>query len=154
VVALQVLAQSSSLAKGDFEEFYHRAKNTGLAEPSWIALFEPGGRVLFNTLVPYGVILPNSNRPDVLQRIQETRKPHVSDLFAGSLTGQRLVTIDAPSRRSFGINGSPATGMPRCSIAAERSWPAPDHRSDTWGGLQAPMFRTPLRPHRKDISRA
>jgi PAS domain S-box-containing protein len=96
VVALQVLAQSSSLAKGDFEEFYHRAKNTGLAEPSWIALFEPGGRVLFNTLVPYGVILPNSNRPDVLRRIQETRKPHVSDLFAGSLTGQRLVTIDAP----------------------------------------------------------
>jgi two-component sensor histidine kinase/PAS domain-containing protein len=96
VVALQVLAQSSSLARGDFEEFYYQAKNTGLAEPSWIALSEPGGRVLFNTHLPYGVILPNSNRPDVLRRVQETRKPHVSDLYVGSLTGQRLIIIDAP----------------------------------------------------------
>lgn len=96
VVAVQVLAQSTSLARGDLEEFYRRAKNTGLAEPSWIALFEPGGRALFNTRVPYGVTLPNSNRPDVLRRVQETRKPHVSDLHVGSLTGQRLITIDAP----------------------------------------------------------
>jgi PAS domain S-box-containing protein len=95
-VALQVLAQSSSLARGDFEDFYHRAKNTGLAEPSWIALFEPGGRTVFNTRVPYGVILPNSNRPELLRRVQETRRPLVSDLYVGSLTGQRLVTIDAP----------------------------------------------------------
>jgi PAS domain S-box-containing protein len=96
VVALQVLAQSSSLARGDFEEFYDRTKTTGLAEPSWIALFEPSGRNLFNTRVPYGVILPNSNRPEVLQRVRETRKPHVSNLYVGSLTGQRLITIDAP----------------------------------------------------------
>jgi PAS domain S-box-containing protein len=96
VVALQVLAQSSSLARGDFEEFYGRAKTTSLAEPSWIALFEPSGRNLFNTRVPYGVILPNSNRLDVLRRVRETRKPHVSNLYVGSLTGQRLITIDAP----------------------------------------------------------
>ena len=96
VVALQVLAQSSSLARGDFEEFYQRAKNTPLSEPSWMALFEPEGRVIFNTRVPYGVILPNSNRPDVLQRVQESRKPHVSDLYVGSLTGERLIIIDAP----------------------------------------------------------
>lgn len=96
VVALQVMAQSSSLPRGDFEEFYHRAKNTGLAQPSWIALIEPGGRVLFNTRVPYGVILPSSRRPDVLRLVEETRKPQVSDLYVGSLTGQRLITIDVP----------------------------------------------------------
>ncbi len=96
VLALQVLAHSSSLARGDFEEFYDRAKTSGLEEPSWIALFEPSGRVIFNTRVPYGVKLPNSNRMDALQRVQETRKPYVSDLYVGSLTGQRLITIDAP----------------------------------------------------------
>ncbi|WP_262271225.1 sensor histidine kinase [Microvirga yunnanensis] len=96
VVALQVLAQSSSLARGDLAEFYQQTKNTGLADPSWIALFEPGGRVLFNTRVPFGVTLPNSNRPDALRLVQETRKPHVSDLYVGSLTGQRLITIDVP----------------------------------------------------------
>ncbi|MDG2571186.1 cache domain-containing protein, partial [Vibrio parahaemolyticus] len=96
VLALQILAHSSSLARGDFEEFYHRAKASGLEEPSWVALFEPGGRAVFNTRVPYGVILPNSNRPDALRRVAETRKPYVSDLYAGSLTGQRLITTDAP----------------------------------------------------------
>jgi len=96
VVALQVLAQSTSLPKGDFEEFYHRAKNTGLAEPSWVALSEPDGRMLFNTRVPYGVVLQNSQRPEALRLVQETRRPHVSDLYIGSLTGQRLIAIDVP----------------------------------------------------------
>lgn len=96
VLALQVLAQSPSLAKGEFEEFYRQAKNAGLTEPSWISLFEPGGRVLFNTFVPYGAQLPNSKRLDVLRQVQETRKPHVSNLYVGSLTGQRLITIDVP----------------------------------------------------------
>lgn len=96
VLALQVLARSLSLAGGDFEGFYRRAKQAGLADPSWVALFEPGGRTIFNTRVPYGVRLPDSNRPDVLRKVQETRAPHVSDLYVGSLTGQRLITIDVP----------------------------------------------------------
>jgi PAS domain S-box-containing protein len=96
VLALRVLSQSPTLANGDFESFYKRVKDVGLADPSWIALFEPSGRTMFNTRVPYGVRLPNSNRSDVLRQVQETREPHVSNLYTGSLTGQRLITIDAP----------------------------------------------------------
>jgi len=96
VVALQVLSRSPSLARGDFEEFYRLAKGTSLVQPSWTVLSEPDGRILFNTRVPYGVTLANSRRPDVLRRVQETRNPYVSDLYVGSLTGQRLVTVDVP----------------------------------------------------------
>jgi PAS domain S-box-containing protein len=96
VLALQILAQSPALAEGNIEGFYRQAKGAALAEPSWIALFEVGGRNLFNTRMPYGIGLPNSNRPDVLRQVQDSRRPHVSDLYTGSLTGQRLITIDVP----------------------------------------------------------
>jgi two-component sensor histidine kinase/PAS domain-containing protein len=96
VLALRVLSQSPTLASGDFEGFYNRVRDVGLADPSWIALFEPSGRTILNTRVPYGVQLPNSNRSDVLRQVGETRRAHVSDLYTGSLTGQRLITIDAP----------------------------------------------------------
>ncbi|MEE1656721.1 HWE histidine kinase domain-containing protein [Microvirga sp. CF3062] len=96
VLALRVLSQSPTLAHGDFEGFYNRVKDLGLADPSWIALFEPSGRAILNTRVPYGVHLPTSNRAAVLRQVQETRRPYVSDLYVGSLTGQRLITIDVP----------------------------------------------------------
>jgi len=70
VLAMRVLSQSPTLANGDFESFYNRVKDVGLADPSWIALFEPSGRVIFNTRVPYGVRLPNSNRLDALRQVQ------------------------------------------------------------------------------------
>ncbi|MFC1456098.1 sensor histidine kinase [Microvirga arabica] len=96
VLAMRVLSQSPTLASGDFEAFYRRVKDVGLADPSWIALFEPSGRTLFNTSVPYGVRLPDSNRTDALRQVQETRRARVSDLYVGSLTGQRLIAIDVP----------------------------------------------------------
>jgi PAS domain S-box-containing protein len=96
VLVMRVLAQSPTIASGDFEGFYRRVKDARLADPFWIALFEPDGRTVFNTRVPYGVRLPDSNRPEVLRQVRETREPHVSDLYTGALSGQRLITIDAP----------------------------------------------------------
>lgn len=96
VLVMRVLAQSPTIASGDFEAFYSRVKDARLADPFWIALFEPDGRTVFNTRVPYGVRLPDSNRMDVLRQVRETREPHVSNLYTGSLSGERLITIDAP----------------------------------------------------------
>ncbi|MBM1174865.1 sensor histidine kinase [Microvirga arabica] len=96
VLVMRVLAQSPTLASGDFEGFYRRVKDVRLADPFWIALFEPDGRTVFNTRVPYGVRLPDSNRVDVLRQVRDTREPHVSNLYTGSLSGERLITIDAP----------------------------------------------------------
>ena len=96
VLALRVLARSPSLARGEFDIFYDEAKGAGFAEPYWVSLFEPQGKALFNTFLPYGAMLPNSNRPEVMRQVRETRKPFISDLYTGSLTGQRLITINVP----------------------------------------------------------
>ncbi|WP_457089042.1 sensor histidine kinase [Microvirga sp. P5_D2] len=94
--ALRILALSQSLRQGDFAAFYEQVWQVGLAKPSWIALTEPNGHVIFNTRLPYGVKLPDNSRPDVIKRLVETRKPQLSDLQTGQFSGRPLVLLDVP----------------------------------------------------------
>jgi PAS domain S-box-containing protein len=95
-IGLRILALSPHLRNGDFAAFHRQALEARLADPSWIALFEPGGRILLNTRLPYGSPLADSIRTETLRRIQDTRKAELSDLFLGPATGQFLVTLDVP----------------------------------------------------------
>jgi two-component sensor histidine kinase/PAS domain-containing protein len=95
-VALRVLALSPSIRSGDFAAFHRQASEAGVANPFWVALIEPGGRIVLNTRVPYGDFQPDSTRLEVLRRIQETRRAELSDLYVGPVTGQSLVTLDVP----------------------------------------------------------
>ncbi|WP_166802507.1 sensor histidine kinase [Microvirga pakistanensis] len=95
-MALRVLALSPHIANRDFAAFHKQAQEAGLAAPSWVALIEPGGEVLLNTRVPYGSPLLHSRREDLFRKVQETRKPQVSDLHTAPITGQAIITIDMP----------------------------------------------------------
>jgi two-component sensor histidine kinase/PAS domain-containing protein len=95
-IGMQVLAQSPHIQSGDFAAFHRQALDTPLADPAWIALFEPGGRTLLNTRVAYGTPLSDSLRPEVLRRVQETRAANLSDLYTGPATGLTIVTLDLP----------------------------------------------------------
>ena len=95
-IGMRVLAQSPHIQNGDFAAFHRQALKTPLAEPAWIALFEPGGRTLLNTRVVYGTPLPNSVRLEALRRVQETRAPYLSDLYVGAATGLTIATLDFP----------------------------------------------------------
>lgn len=95
-MALRVLSLSPHIVNGDFAAFYRQAKEAGLAEPSWVALIEPNGRVVLNTRLPYGEPVPDSARLEALKRVQETRRAQLSDLYIGPASGQPLVTLDVP----------------------------------------------------------
>jgi len=95
-MALHVLALSPSIASGDFAGFYRQAREVGLVNPSWIALVETDGSVVFNTRVPYGEPVPASSRPASLMKVMETRKPQLSDFHIGSVSGQPLIILDVP----------------------------------------------------------
>ena len=94
--ALRILALSPSIRSGDFAAFHRQARDAGLANPSWVALIEPGGRVVLNTRVAYGVAQPDSARLETLRRVQEARRAELSDLYIGPVTAQPLVTLDVP----------------------------------------------------------
>lgn len=94
--ALRILALSPSIRSGDFAAFHQQARDAGLANPSWVALIEPAGRVVLNTRVAYGVAQPDSTRLETLRQVQETRRAELSDLYVGPMTAQPLVTLDVP----------------------------------------------------------
>jgi two-component sensor histidine kinase/PAS domain-containing protein len=95
-VALRILASSPHIRSGDFAAFYRQAQEASLAEPAWIALFETNGRVLLNTRLPYGTVLPESIRLDTIRRIQQARRAELSELSVRPATGQALATLDVP----------------------------------------------------------
>ncbi len=94
--ALRILALSSSLRQGEFEEFYEQATRAGLSDPSWIVLTETGGRTLFNTRFAYGVTLPNSTRTETLARVAASRKAELSDLHSSRFSGRPIIILDVP----------------------------------------------------------
>lgn len=95
-MALRVLAQSPSIAQGDFAAFHRQAQGVGLASPAWVALTDMDGKVLLNTRVAYGTPLPDSQRRAALRKVRETRKAQLSDLYVAEITGKPLITIDLP----------------------------------------------------------
>jgi two-component sensor histidine kinase/PAS domain-containing protein len=95
-VGLRVLALSPYLRTGDFAAFHRQALEAKLINPAWISLFEPNGRTVLSTRVPYGTVLPNSTRSETLARIKRTGLAEVSDLYVGSQTKEPLISVDVP----------------------------------------------------------
>lgn len=86
--ALQALAGSERLDRGELEGFYQEALRVWRTQPSWltILLLTPDGRQLVNTGVPWGTALPRVNEPGSLSRIVRTLQPTVGDLAQGRLS--------------------------------------------------------------------
>ncbi|MEA3028241.1 MAG: hypothetical protein QOF91_3526 [Alphaproteobacteria bacterium] len=96
-VAMEVLAGSQALRRDDFDGFRQNAaafldKYPGQA----ISLATRDGRQLLNTGVPAGTPLPLRINRDSIETVFATGKPVYSDLFVGSVTHTRIVTISVP----------------------------------------------------------
>ena len=94
---LSVLATSRRLREGNMAEFYAQAQEAlqGLNVTN-VLLVQPDGTQLLNTLVPFGAPLPNAGAAPLLQRIMQTRKPAVSDLIIGAVTGKPVLAVGVP----------------------------------------------------------
>lgn len=95
--ALQTLATSPDLAKGDFAGFHAQARQVAkLFAEADIILADQSGQQVVNTYRAWGEKLPRRNAPDLVRRVFETAKPAVGDVFLGALTGRALVAHDVP----------------------------------------------------------
>jgi len=101
----QQLAQSRSLLDGDFVEFWREAKNAAALLPgTWIAVIDPAGRMLVNTLREPGDALPAHISTGLEEKAFLTKQPQLSDLYVGAATGRMIATLDVPVFR----DGNPA----------------------------------------------
>ncbi len=99
--ALEVLATSDLLSRGDLVAFHAQATRAIDAQDVWyvLALTDPSGQLLLNTVRPFGALLPRIDDRDYYQRLTATGRPAVSDLVAGRTTGQMNVTVAVPVLR-------------------------------------------------------
>lgn len=104
--SLTVLATSTQLATGDFAKFHEEGLNAlQTMSGDSIILVDNRGQMLMSTRQPFGTALPKSNSPELLDRIRETGRPGVSDLFIGALVGKSLFSVGVPVR----FNGDPGS---------------------------------------------
>jgi signal transduction histidine kinase len=81
----------------DLRGFYGFAKAAVHDQPgARILLYEPSGRTVFATNLPFGDPLPATAIPKIVQRVAETRQMVVSDLFTSSATRSLALAIAVP----------------------------------------------------------
>jgi PAS domain S-box-containing protein len=91
------LATAPSLVSGDLAAFHRQAQAVVHDYPdSSIVLADATGQQLVNTFVPFGTPLPKRVGLDAMQRVFETGKPVIINLFKGTVTGQFVVGVEVP----------------------------------------------------------
>ena len=96
--ALKVLGQSPALQRRDFAAFRAEALRFTAEYPPGhtISVAERDGRQAFNSGAAEGAPLPPRNDLDTLRMVFETGRPHVSNVFVGSLLKRPIITVDVP----------------------------------------------------------
>ena len=110
--ALQVLAASQRLASGDLASFSRQASEAlpGMGG-NYIAITDPAGRQLLNTLKPFGEPLPPVLPSAKAQRVFENGQPVISDFFVAPDIGQSAITLEVPVFSSGKVVYSLAMGI-------------------------------------------
>ena len=125
--ALQALATSHQLQRGDLAGFHARAVEAQRnIEADGIILIDAGGGLLMSTRRAYGEPLPKLASIPLLKRILATGRPGVSNLFPAPVGGQLIYTIGVPVKHdgvfamSLNATVSPAQ---LAALLAERKLP-------------------------------
>jgi diguanylate cyclase (GGDEF)-like protein len=142
--ALFALATSPHLDAGDLRAFQGQAREV---LPNLIAsnivLVDARGQQRVNTLRPFGEPLP-SIKGLQQQRIFETGRPVITDLFPGPLTGRPTLSIGVPVRRGDAVVYSLGAGIApeRLSLILTEQRLPPDWRAAIVDGTGTIVART------------
>ena len=98
--ALFALATSPHLSSNNLRVFFGQAKEVlpNLTIANNIVLIDANGQQQINTLRSFGEALPSKASPQ-LQRMFETGRPVITDLFPGPVVGRPLLAVGVPVRR-------------------------------------------------------
>ena len=111
--ALELLATSDLIDAGDLAAFHVAAARALEAQPGWlsVAVVDPQGRQLLNTLQPTGTALPPPADTRTVSAVLAQRTPVVSDLISGDLPGRAHVVVAVPVLRNGVLRGGLLTAL-------------------------------------------
>lgn len=129
VSGLRVLSTSPQLADDDLRGFHERARGAlSFQTVDNYVMTDRLGRQRVNTLRGFGEPLPETGTPPELQRVFETGRPVVTDLFIGPVTGKPVMSIGVPVFRDGQVVYSLNVGLSPERIAEVLQRPAiPGH---------------------------
>ncbi|WNG25358.1 response regulator [Cystobacter fuscus] len=92
IQALQALAESDRLDRGELESFQVESERVLRTQPSWrhVLLLSPEGQPLVNTAYAFGTALPALAERESFARVLETRQPLVGSLAVGKGARKQL----------------------------------------------------------------
>jgi signal transduction histidine kinase/ActR/RegA family two-component response regulator len=95
---LELLASSPLLRNGSIEQFRALGQTFLALSPDWenIVLLEPTGTQVFNLAVEPGRPLAPATDRAYWRTVVDDRRPIVSDLFVGNMTGRQIVDVAVP----------------------------------------------------------
>ena len=92
---LLTLANSLSLQRGRWAEFYEEAREVATRYEGWVVLNPATGPQRLNTLRPFGAPLPQTAAPDMVQAVFRDGKP-VTDMTFGAVAQRYVVSNTVP----------------------------------------------------------
>ncbi|MGE5505233.1 MAG: ATP-binding protein [Actinomycetota bacterium] len=100
ILQLEALAASPSLQNGDLAAFWQQARRGVRTEGAWVVVLRRDGQQVVNTLKPFGSELPRHGAEHpftpALEQVFVTRRPVVSRLFIGPVTGEPTLAVAVP----------------------------------------------------------
>jgi PAS domain S-box-containing protein len=104
ITVLQTLGTSPALARSDHATFHAYASAVLHEDKAGIFLIDPKSlQQLLNTYVAFGTELPTYGSPETAQRVLETKRWQVSNLFIGRISRRPALDIALPILRNGGI---------------------------------------------------
>ncbi|MFL6709872.1 MAG: ATP-binding protein [Massilia sp.] len=94
--ALRMLAISTHLSKGEFAEFYEKARYADQVGSTVTALLDEQGALVLTTSMPYGAPLPETTASERVTRVLDGGQPQVSNLIRSAVSRQTMVVVDVP----------------------------------------------------------
>lgn len=96
-VTLETLATSDALKRDDLRSFHAQALLAlRPSDQAAIVLLNPKYEQILDTLRDYGVALPPTADPATAQKVIDTKKRQVSNLFKGSISGRPVFNVEVP----------------------------------------------------------
>jgi hypothetical protein len=96
IVTLETLATSPELQRNDLKAFHSQALLALRRSKAAIVLIDRTYQQQVDTLVAYGAPLPRTGDPETARKAFEARKPQVSNLFRGSISGRPVFNVVVP----------------------------------------------------------
>jgi signal transduction histidine kinase/ActR/RegA family two-component response regulator len=98
ITTLAALATVQSLEEDDLRAFHREARRVVMTQTDWmeVILLAPDGRQLLATGQPWGAPLPFAAEPASVETVVASRRPVVSSIARGRLTGAYAIPVRVP----------------------------------------------------------